>query len=116
MIYRIDIGGKLLTNHLKELISFRQWYMMDQTPVMNNIKELCCFVARDFEVELQSWKFVTTFILIGRINSTLKPFLHFQIHTCELSKLNRTVLRFARLHACVDREGSFKDSGLHQIP
>jgi hypothetical protein len=28
---RIDVGGKLLTNYLKELVSFRHWYMMDQT-------------------------------------------------------------------------------------
>lgn len=28
---RVNVGGKLLTNHLKELVSFRQWDMMEQT-------------------------------------------------------------------------------------
>ncbi|KAH8914838.1 actin-domain-containing protein [Atractiella rhizophila] len=55
-VRRIDVGGKLLTNHLKELVSFRQWYMMDQTYVMNVVKERCCFVALDFPGQLRSWK------------------------------------------------------------
>ncbi|SGY73736.1 BQ5605_C005g03315 [Microbotryum silenes-dioicae] len=48
-IQRIDAGGKLLTNHLKELVSFRQWYMMDQTMVMERAKEECCYVTNQWE-------------------------------------------------------------------
>ncbi|KAL8276167.1 hypothetical protein RQP46_011425 [Phenoliferia psychrophenolica] len=48
-VRRIDVGGKLLTNHLKELVSFRQWYMMDQTSVMEKAKEDCCFVTEEWK-------------------------------------------------------------------
>ncbi|KAL1673978.1 actin-domain-containing protein [Schizophyllum commune] len=52
-VRRVDVGGKLLTNHLKELVSFRQWNMMDQTAVMNHVKETCCFVSLDFARDLE---------------------------------------------------------------
>jgi len=42
-VKRLDVGGKLLTNQLKELVSFRQWNMMDETYIMNQVKESCCF-------------------------------------------------------------------------
>ncbi|ORY73107.1 actin family [Leucosporidium creatinivorum] len=48
-VRRIDAGGKLLTNHLKELVSFRQWYMMDQTSVIEHAKEECCYVSNEWE-------------------------------------------------------------------
>lgn len=48
-LHRIDAGGKLLTNHLKELVSFRQWYMMDQTSVIEHAKEECCYVTNEWE-------------------------------------------------------------------
>jgi actin-related protein 6 len=50
---RLDVGGKLLTNQLKELVSFRQWNMMDETYIMNHVKETCCFVTQDFKKELE---------------------------------------------------------------
>ncbi|KAG9293851.1 hypothetical protein G9A89_019189 [Geosiphon pyriformis] len=52
-IRRINIGGKLLTNHLKEIVSFRYWDMMDQTYVMNEVKETCCYVSQDFLGDLE---------------------------------------------------------------
>ncbi|TPX36328.1 hypothetical protein SmJEL517_g01539 [Synchytrium microbalum] len=52
-VKRINIGGKLLTNHLKELVSFRQWNMMDETYVINEVKEMCCFVSTDFNADLR---------------------------------------------------------------
>ncbi|KAL9938582.1 hypothetical protein V8E36_002301 [Tilletia maclaganii] len=42
---RLDIGGKLLTNLLKETLSFRQWDMMDETWLVQAVKERCCFLA-----------------------------------------------------------------------
>lgn len=51
---RLDVGGKALTNYLKELISYRQWNMMDETWLVNHIKERLCFVASDFEAELRA--------------------------------------------------------------
>ena len=56
--YRIDVGGKLLTNHLKELVSFRQWNMMDETYVMNKVKEECCYVSLDFKRDIEICRYV----------------------------------------------------------
>ncbi|XP_054632356.1 actin-related protein 6 isoform X2 [Dunckerocampus dactyliophorus] len=47
-IRRISIGGKLLTNHLKEIISYRQLHVMDETHVINQVKEDVCYVSQDF--------------------------------------------------------------------
>eukprot|EP01041_Mallomonas_annulata_P003899 gene3899-7780_t len=44
---RINIGGKLLTNYLKEVVSYRQWNMMDEFRLMNQVKEGLCFVTDD---------------------------------------------------------------------
>ncbi|TFY68995.1 hypothetical protein EVJ58_g663 [Rhodofomes roseus] len=53
-VKRIDVGGKLLTNQLKELASFRQWNMMDETHIVNNIKEKCCYVSTDFTQDMET--------------------------------------------------------------
>ncbi|KAL7279818.1 hypothetical protein ACG7TL_006225 [Trametes sanguinea] len=50
----IDVGGKLLTNHLKEVISFRQWNLMEETHIVNEVKEACCFVSEDFGRDLEA--------------------------------------------------------------
>ncbi|KAK2463382.1 hypothetical protein APHAL10511_004608 [Amanita phalloides] len=53
-VKRLDVGGKLLTNQLKELVSFRQWNMMDETYIMNHVKESCCFASLDFRMDLET--------------------------------------------------------------
>ena len=55
-VRRVDVGGKLLTNYLKELVSFRQWYMMDQTHVMSAVKDALSFVSLDFGADLDRAK------------------------------------------------------------
>ncbi|KAL1131184.1 hypothetical protein AAG570_012420 [Ranatra chinensis] len=55
-IKRIDVGGKLLTNHLKEIISYRQLHVMEETYVMNQIKEDACFVAYDLMANMAKAK------------------------------------------------------------
>lgn len=52
-IRRIDVGGKLLTNHLKEIISYRQLHVMDETYVINQVKEDSCFVSQDFYKDME---------------------------------------------------------------
>ncbi|KAI9349486.1 actin family [Zopfochytrium polystomum] len=52
-IRRINVGGKLLTNHLKEIVSYRHFNMMDKTAIVNDMKEQCCFVSRDFDVDMK---------------------------------------------------------------
>ena len=44
---RIDLGGKLLTNYLKEIISFRQMNVMDDFNLINQLKEDMCVVNND---------------------------------------------------------------------
>ncbi|KAJ1658319.1 Actin- protein 6 [Dispira simplex] len=55
-IRKIDVGGKLLTNYLKETVSFRQWNMMEETGVMGHIKETSCFVTMDLDRDLNICK------------------------------------------------------------
>jgi len=52
--FRLDVGGKLLTNQLKESISFRQWNMMDETFIVNHVKETCCFVSNNYNHDLET--------------------------------------------------------------
>lgn len=53
---RVNIGGKLLTNYLKEVVSFRQFNMMDEFRLMNQIKESLCFVSPDIQSYLKRLK------------------------------------------------------------
>lgn len=52
-IRRIDVGGKVLTNHLKEILSYRQLNVMDETYVINQVKEDSCFVSQDFMKDME---------------------------------------------------------------
>ena len=69
---RIDVGGKLLTNHLKELVSFRQWNMMEETYIVNDVKEKCCYVSRQFAADLETCRFAT-FFRSRHVNLTYPP-------------------------------------------
>ena len=51
-VRRINLGGKALTNYLKEVVSFRSMNMMDEFVLMDRIKELTCYVAADVRFEL----------------------------------------------------------------
>ncbi|KAK2798612.1 Actin- protein 6 [Onygenales sp. PD_10] len=56
-IRRLDIGGKYLTNYLKELVSIRQYNMLDETYIINQVKETVCFVSNDFPSDMErTWK------------------------------------------------------------
>ncbi|CAG9323823.1 unnamed protein product [Blepharisma stoltei] len=52
-ITRVNVGGKLLTNYLKEQISFRQYDMRDETWLVNLVKEKLCSVSSNFMNELK---------------------------------------------------------------
>ncbi|CCW63811.1 unnamed protein product [Phytomonas sp. EM1] len=52
-IIRIDVGGKLLTNRLKEHISFTQTNLTEDGWLVNHIKEKCCRVALHPREELR---------------------------------------------------------------
>lgn len=59
-IRRLTVGGKLLTNYLKELASLRHYNMMEETYLLNEIKEAVSFVApsmQHFSKDLErTWK------------------------------------------------------------
>ena len=52
-VRRINVGGKLLTNLLKETVSYRQWNMMDDTAIVNQVKESLCYCSLDFVGEMK---------------------------------------------------------------
>ncbi|KAL3695639.1 hypothetical protein R1sor_009715 [Riccia sorocarpa] len=49
---RMNLGGKALTNYLKELVSYRAWNMMDETYIMEDVKEKLCFCSLDISTDL----------------------------------------------------------------
>lgn len=51
-IKRIDVGGKALTNHLKDIVSYRQLNVMDETYVITQLKEDCCYVSNQLFKDL----------------------------------------------------------------
>ncbi|KAK9477763.1 actin family [Lipomyces japonicus] len=52
-IKRLNIGGKLLRNLLKETISYRHYNMMEDSEIVNHIKEQACLVSSNFTADLE---------------------------------------------------------------
>lgn len=52
-VKRIDLGGKALTNYLKELVSFRAVNVMEETFIIDDVKEKLCFVSLNVPRDLQ---------------------------------------------------------------
>eukprot|EP00324_Dicrateria_rotunda_P009291 CAMPEP_0206177164 /NCGR_PEP_ID=MMETSP1474-20131121/60438_1 /ASSEMBLY_ACC=CAM_ASM_001110 /TAXON_ID=97495 /ORGANISM="Imantonia sp., Strain RCC918" /LENGTH=195 /DNA_ID=CAMNT_0053588783 /DNA_START=6 /DNA_END=590 /DNA_ORIENTATION=- len=46
---RLNVGGKMLTNQLKQLVSFRAFNVMDETHMINDVKERLCYLSLDFD-------------------------------------------------------------------
>ncbi|KAK0132876.1 Actin-related protein 6 [Merluccius polli] len=65
----INVGGKLLTNHLKEIISYRQLHVMDETHVINQVKEDVCYVSQDFYQDMNIAQ------LKGEENSVMRDYV-----------------------------------------
>jgi len=55
-VVRLDIGGKLLTNYLKEAISYRQLNLMDEFLVCEQIKEASCYCSVDYKNDMKKSK------------------------------------------------------------
>ena len=47
-VRRLDVGGLTLTNQLKEVISYRQLDVTEETFVVTQLKEDVSYVAADF--------------------------------------------------------------------
>jgi actin-related protein 6 len=67
-VVRLDIGGKLMTNYLKELISYRQWNVMEDTHVINTVKEACCYVSMDLNADQTLCKCVALYGCMRQAN------------------------------------------------
>ncbi|KAJ6759000.1 ACTIN-RELATED PROTEIN 6 [Salix koriyanagi] len=52
-VKRIDLGGKALTNFLKELVSYRSVSVTDESFIMDDVKEKLCFVSLDVARDLK---------------------------------------------------------------
>jgi actin-related protein 6 len=56
-IRRLDLGGKHLTNLLKEVISVRHFDLHQDTKIVSDIKEDVCFVSKNLPVDIEkTWK------------------------------------------------------------
>uniref|UniRef100_A0A7S0DQY0 Actin-related protein 6 n=1 Tax=Amorphochlora amoebiformis TaxID=1561963 RepID=A0A7S0DQY0_9EUKA len=55
-IKRVAVGGKMLTNYLKEVVSYRAFSMMDETYLMNHIKHKVSETSLDFKADLKTSK------------------------------------------------------------
>ncbi|KAI0566391.1 Actin-related protein [Gracilaria domingensis] len=53
---RLKVGGKLLTNYLREMITYRSWNMTDETAVVNAVKERLCYLSMSYTSELAATK------------------------------------------------------------
>ncbi|GAA5812913.1 hypothetical protein MFLAVUS_006374 [Mucor flavus] len=51
-IRRLNVGGKLLTNQLKEIVSFRSYDMMEENYIINDVKEKCSFISQNVYQDL----------------------------------------------------------------
>ena len=52
-VRRLEIGGKFMTNLLKELVSIRHYNMSDETYLINEIKEAISYVSKTFREDLE---------------------------------------------------------------
>ena len=52
-IKKIDVGGRLLTNSLKEAISFRYIDLSHEFRMVTDIKEKMCYVSPDFAIDMK---------------------------------------------------------------
>ncbi|XP_009787478.1 actin-related protein 6 [Nicotiana tabacum] len=52
-VKRLDLGGKALSNFMKELVSYRSVNLMDENFLMDDVKEKLCFVSLDVARDLQ---------------------------------------------------------------
>lgn len=52
-IQRVSVGGKFLTNYLRDIISYRMYDVMEETYVINQVKEDCTYICLDVDAELE---------------------------------------------------------------
>lgn len=105
-LIRMDVGGKLLTNQLKEVVSYRQWNMMDETYIMNHAKESCCYVSTQFLSDLETCRYVVAYGCVSGlfILPSSKP------------KKNSIVLEYLLPNFSINRNGQIRPPGYELTP
>lgn len=66
-VKRMDLGGKALTNYLKELVSYRALNVMDETLLIDHAKEQLCFVSLDLQRDLRLSKYFLSMLLTDHL-------------------------------------------------
>ena len=51
---RINIGGKIISNYIKDIVSYRQLNLLEETHIVNKMKEDCCYVSNNILDDLQT--------------------------------------------------------------
>ncbi|XP_066355029.1 actin-related protein 6-like [Miscanthus floridulus] len=74
-VQRMDLGGKALTNYLKELVSYRSLNVMDETLLIDDAKEKLCFVSLDVPGDLHLAR-SAAFIICHRIYHIFNSSFH----------------------------------------
>ncbi|EQC26138.1 hypothetical protein, variant [Saprolegnia diclina VS20] len=54
-VRRLNVGGKLLTNYMKECVSYRQWNMMDSFEIIDEVKEAVCGCSLNFTSDMHAF-------------------------------------------------------------
>lgn len=75
-VRRMDLGGKALTNYLKELISYRSLNVMDETLLIDDAKEKLCFVSLDVPRDLRLARSASSLICHAYIKCLLLSFIN----------------------------------------
>jgi len=101
-VKRIDVGGKALSNQLKEWLSFRQIDVRDETYVINQCKEDACFVSLDVNHDMKiasEWGQNNTisrdYILPDFVNSNRGYLVEPLPKNSELQRIKLSVERFS---------------------
>lgn len=70
---RVNVGGKLLTNYMKEMVSYRYVNLMDNFKIVDQMKKDVTYISLDFNRELNNSK-VTKDHVTGERSSPKDPF------------------------------------------
>jgi actin-related protein 6 len=103
----------MLTNHLKEVISYRQWNMMDEFCIVNEAKEKTCYVSKSFAHELSLAASTST--SSDRLQSSYRNDVDFLlpdfVNTFEGTVVSTTAIAPSRPKHPITNAGAFSDGG-----
>ena len=96
----------MLTNQLKEVVSYRQWNMMDETYIMNHAKEACCYVSTQFIADLETCRYVVPSLRSKQLFNQQRS----------SPKHNSIVMEYLLPNFSINRGGEIKRPGYELTP